>query len=149
MAIARGAGTEILRSAMFNGVTNTAATIISGEVHHIYTVLSIIVICMTQAAVGNFVHCFVQGYDSLGGTVNQTQHLFYQDLLVNQTFVWNDKFSFTGFQPTDFTATLGTDGVKQNALADQAGAAQQYLAVDSEGADNLDVFVTFIDQNNA
>ena len=149
MAIARGAGTEIIRTAMFNGVDNTAAPIISGEVHHIYTVLSIVVCCMSVAADGNYIHCYVQGYDSLGGTINSTQHLFYQDMSQYQTFVWNDKFSFTGFQSADVTAGLGTDGTKQNAIADQAGAAQQYLAVNTEGADNMDVFVTFIDQNNA
>jgi hypothetical protein len=148
MAIARGAGTEIIRTAMFNNVTNSACPIISGEQHHIYTVLSIVVCCMSVATDRNYIHCQIQGYDSLGGTINSTQHLFYQDMSQFETFVWNDKFSFTGWQSTDESAGLGTDEVKQDALADQGGAAQQYLAVNTEGVDNMDVFVTFIDQNN-
>ena len=42
MAISRGAGTEIIRSASFEQVESTAQTLIQGVQHHIYTVLSII-----------------------------------------------------------------------------------------------------------
>ena len=147
MAIARGAGTEIIRTAMFNNVTNSACVLISGEQHHIYTILSIV--ATSISGTGNL-HGYIQGYDSLGGTINSSQHLFWTgSISEHATWVWNDKFSFTGFQSTDESAGLGTDGVKQNALADQGGAAQQYLAVDAESGDNIDVFITFIDQNNA
>ena len=149
MAIVRSAGTEIIRTAMFNNVTNSACPIISGEQHHIYTILSIIITPMALATAGNFIHAYIQGYDTLAGAGPSTQHLFYHDMQVKQTFVWNDKISFNGWMPADFSAGLGTDGVKQNALADQGGSAQQYLALDTEGADNVDVFITFIDQNNS
>ena len=43
MAIARGAGTEILRAHHFEAVSSTAQILIYGTQHHIYTVLSIIV----------------------------------------------------------------------------------------------------------
>ena len=151
MAIDRGAGTEIIRTAMFNGITNSAQTIIQGEAHHIYTVLSIIVTPISLATAGNYIHAYVQGYDSKAGTAAQTQHLFWHDMQAgsDNTFVWNDKFSFTGWEPADFASGGLTVAADQDKLADQAGGNAQYLAIDTEGADNVDVFVTFIDQNNA
>ena len=50
MAIARGAGTEIIRCAQFEDIINSDVTLIYGEKHHIYTVLSIIIYC----SVGSF-----------------------------------------------------------------------------------------------
>ena len=52
MAIARGAGTEIIRSVSLEHVTDTATPLIIGEQHHIYTVLSVIVWNATIAASG-------------------------------------------------------------------------------------------------
>ena len=46
MAIARGAGTEIIRSIHLEAVADTAKPLIFGVQHHIYTVLSII--CFAQ-----------------------------------------------------------------------------------------------------
>jgi len=147
MAIARGAGTEIIRSAHFGNVTNSAKTMIVGEQHHIYTILSIQVCAVAVATAGNYIHAYIQGYDSTAAVVNNTIHLFFQEMNALQTFVWNDKFSFNGWQPVDFAVNL--DATKQNAIADQAGVAYQYLALDTEGADNMDVHITYIDQNNA
>ena len=66
-----------------------------------------------------------------------------------ETFVWNDKFSFNGNEPTDFTGPLDTVA-KQDAIADQAQATAQHLKVWSEASgDNFDVICTYIDQNNA
>ena len=48
MAIARGAGTEIIRSAQFEDVANTAQNIIIGVQHHIYTVLSVTAQCRSR-----------------------------------------------------------------------------------------------------
>ena len=47
MAIARGAGTEIIRSHAFEDMSGAAATnkLIVGEAHHIYTIMSIIIMC--------------------------------------------------------------------------------------------------------
>ena len=42
MAIARGAGTEIIRSTTFEDVNSTPVPLIIGEQHHIYTVLSVV-----------------------------------------------------------------------------------------------------------
>ena len=53
MAIARGAGTEIIRTAMFEDIDSTATKLIIGEQHHIYTVLSIIITCAAVQTAGN------------------------------------------------------------------------------------------------
>ena len=49
MAIARGAGTEIIRSASFEAVDDTQQVLIYGVQHHIYTVLSIIARCNARS----------------------------------------------------------------------------------------------------
>ena len=68
MAIARGAGTEILRSIHLNDLDSTATNLIYGVQHHIYTVLNIIVYAATIQAAGNWVRCYITGYDALQGT---------------------------------------------------------------------------------
>ena len=69
-------------------------------------------------------------------------------LAANETFVWNDKFSFNGFEPADFTGPMD-DATKHDAIADQGGTVTK-LEISSQGSpDNFDVHCTFIDQNNA
>ena len=67
----------------------------------------------------------------------------------NETFVWNDKFSFNGYEPSNFTGAM--DGVDdQNAIADQGSGVAQYLWTNTTHADdNFEVLITYIDQNNA
>ena len=149
MAIVRSAGTEIIRSAHFEDVDSTNQILIMGVQHHIYTVLSVIVQCRTLQAAGNYIRMGVHGYDSKGGTTNQDIYIFQQDMEVGQSFVWNDKFSFNGFEPTNFTGLMD-DATKQDAIADQGSGVAQYLFINSEHADDtFDVSVTYIDQNNA
>ena len=149
MAIARGAGTEIIRSVHLEQVNTTDEEVIFGVAHHIYTVLSIVVHAVSVQADGNFIHCYLVGYDAAGGTSAQEIHIFKQDMSLAQTYVWNDKFSFMGNEPTDFTAGLDS-AAKQDAIADQAQATAQILKIVAEnGSDNFDVTCTFLDQNNA
>ena len=63
MAIARGAGTEIIRTAMFEDIDSTTQKLIIGEQHHIYTVLSIVICCASIQAAGNQININLQGYD--------------------------------------------------------------------------------------
>tara|TARA_Y100001951_G_C11178815_1_gene204699 strand:+ start:157 stop:606 length:450 start_codon:yes stop_codon:yes gene_type:complete len=149
MAIARGAGTEIIRAHHLESVGTTDEELIYGVAHHIYTVLSVVVFAAALNADTDWVRCYLVGYDSAGGTAAQTINIFQQDMSVAQTYVWNDKFSFNGNEPTDFTA--GIDSVaKQDAIADQAQATAQILKIVGEhGSDSFDVTCTFIDQNNA
>lgn len=149
MAISRGAGTEIIRCACFKGMDSTAQDLIFGEQYHIYTVLSVIFHTQTWQASGNYVQLRLNAYDSKAGTTNQSIIITQQDLNVTQTFVWNDKFSFNGHEPTNFTGPLD-DATKQNAIADQGSSVAQRLIIATENAsDAAHCIVTYIDQNNA
>ena len=151
MAIARGAGTEIIRSAHFEDVDNTQALIV-GEQHHIYTVLSIIICARALDSLSDTAQCYLLGYDSHAGATAQNIHIFTQNIQVDETFVWNDKFSFNGTEPTSFGAALSTS-THQDAIADQATTTAQKLMFTCTSADDggqdYDVHITYIDQNNA
>jgi hypothetical protein len=151
MAIARGAGTEIIRTVNYQNVTSSDRILIFGVQHHIYTILSIIINCQAVATASNYIKFYLKGYDSNNIVATNTQQdmeVFRQDMNATDTFVWNDKFSFNGHEPVDFTTPLSTI-VEQDAIADQGSAVPQYLYCASEGVDNFDIFVTFIDQNNS
>jgi len=149
MAIARGAGTEIIRTALFEDVSSTDVIVIYGVQHHIYTVLSITCHPRDLNASGDYIRLKLRGYDSSDGTSTQNFYIFEQEMAeVNTTFVWNDKFSFNGYEPVDFTA--GLDATKQDAIADQGSSVSQYLKFHTDSASTtFHVSVTFIDQNNA
>jgi hypothetical protein len=149
MAIVRSAGTEIIRSIHADDIDSTVTNLIVGIQHHIYTVLSIVFHTATWQASGNWVKCYIQGYDSKVGATDQSIILFQQDMDVQQTFVFNDKFSFNGTEPTDFTGPLSTVAM-QDAIADQGSSVSQQLRIITENsADAGHVTVTFVDQNNA
>ena len=148
MAIGRGAGTEIIRSASFEYVDSntTAQCMIFGVQHHIYTVLSIV--CYAVATSGGL-SFYIEGYDVVGGETTETITMFDTgQTLAGDTFVWNDKFSMNGFGPADFTGTLDS-AAKQDAIADQAGAQHKLLMQKSANGDQWDVHITYLDQNNA
>ena len=149
MAIVRTAGTEIIRSIHLENVSNPETKVIIGVQHHIYTVLSITCFANGLAAAGNFIRAKLWGYDTFGGTTAQIHYIFRQDMQLYQTFVWDNKFSFNGYEPIDFTATLDSVA-KQDAIADQGSSVAQYLTLEAEaGGDTFDCTVTYIDQNNA
>ena len=149
MAIVRTAGTEIIRSVMADDIDSTATTLIYGVQHHIYTVLSVIFYPETWQAAGNWVKLSITGYDVKGGTSAANFDLFRQDLNQSETFVWNDKFSFNGYEPVDFTGPIDSEA-KQDAIADQGSGVRQILKIATENAaDAGHVICTYIDQNNA
>ena len=83
------------------------------------------------------------------GTTAQVTKLFRWQAVANDTFVWNDKFSFNGYEPTNFTGPLD-DATKQNAIADQGSGVSQWLYANTTHADDsFEVIITYIDQNNA
>ena len=150
MAISRGAGTEIIRCASFEHVNGGAdRKLIVGVQHHIYTILSIIIYCDTLNGATDTVDLAIKGYDSFGGATAQANRIFKQNIPAQGTFVWDDRFSFNGYEPVNFTGPMD-DATKQDAIADQGNASTaQKIMMITEGADNMDVHVTFIDQNNA
>jgi hypothetical protein len=149
MAISRGAGTEIIRSVMLEDCDSTTFVMIFGVQHHVYTVLSTSIYANAIATAGNFVQISVLGYDVIGGTSAQNIIITKQDMQLAQTFVYNDKFSFNGNEPTDFSATLDSIA-KQDAIADQASSvAQKFQGVTEAAGDSFEIVCTYIDQNNA
>ena len=150
MAISRGAGTEIIRSIHLEDVSTTEKPLIFGVKHHIYTVLSVIVYADTLNAAGNRIFMYLTGYDSNAGTTDEPIQIFMQNMNAHETFVWNDKFSFNGTEPTDFTGPVD-DATKQDAIADQGSSVAQKLMIKgaNSGSDMFDITCTYIDQNNA
>jgi len=149
MAIARGAGTEIIRSAMFEDIDSTDTKLIIGVQHHIYTILSVTIHCIALQTATNTFNMSFGAYDSKAGTTAQGVIILKQLVPAGDTFVWNDKFSFNGHEPTDFTGPMD-DATKQDAIADQGSSVSQYLKCNGEEAnDNFEVTITYIDQNNA
>ena len=149
MAIARGAGTEIIRSHLVEALDDTGTTLIFGVQHHIYTVLSIIVFATAVQTDRNYIQVRIDGWDSYGGASAQQHKIFRQDMSAIQTFVWNDKFSFNGMEPTGISGAMNT-AAEQDAIADQGGSAVQSLvAIGEQGSDDFDITTTFLDQNNA
>ena len=155
MAIARGAGTEIIRSASFDysASNQTVKTLIFGEQHHIYTVLSIFVHAQTSSGAFDL---FIKGYDSLEGTTQQSMYIFNtvyaadsEGFKEGQTWVLADPFSFNGHEPTNFSGPMD-NATKQDAIIDQGSSVPQLLQMQKHSnASNYNVHITFIDQNNA
>ena len=150
MAIARGAGTEIIRCVSSEDVSNVNGNFIVGVQHHIYTVLSMTIYCRVLDTAGTYFTVLMSCYDSYAGTTGQNIRIFKCNPAVDETFVWNDKFSFNGYEPADFTTDGLTIAADQDKLADQGGSAAQSLFGAGTGAgDRYDISCTYIDQNNA
>ena len=150
MAIARGAGTEIIRCVCQRDInTDSPYHLIYGEQHHVYTVLSVIIYCHAIATTGNVVYMTIKGYNAQDGLTQEDCYLMKQSFSVaGETFVWDNKFSFNGTEPTDFTGPLDSLA-KQDAIADQASSAVQKLDIWSQASgDHFQVTCTYLDQNN-
>ena len=149
MAIGQGAGTEIIRSHMYENLNGTQ-TLIIGEPHHIYSVLSVIIHAVSLAATTDYAFLQIVGWDAHDGTSGATQRIFKQNIPANSTFVWNDKFTFNGTEPTGISGASGSVAHQTAIAAQETGGTAQYLQFDmSSTSDDFDVFVTFIDQNNS
>ena len=153
MAISRGAGTEIIRTihADYDAGNTTDVQLIIGVQHHIYTVLSIVCYADQTTSNSNDGLTFkLQAFDSSVATANTTIKLFEVPATSGEkTFVWNDKFSFNGYDATGISTSMNSHA-DQDALADQGGGnAQQLLMAKGHANDAWHVTCTYIDQNNA
>ena len=145
MAIARGAGTEIIRAVHLESVSDSGEELIYGVQHHIYTVLSIIVQAQSVNADNDYIQCYLLGYDSLAGATAQALYIFHQDMSVTETYVWNDKFSFNGYEPN---STAVFSAAVQLLNAAQGGSADAELQFEMDNAtDDFDIMVTYLDQD--
>ena len=117
MAIPSGSGSEVLKSTQLTALTNSVQTLITGVANHIYTVVSIVV-CETIEDTGDKIRIYLADSD---GSSNPVYIIYEQTIDSKQTFVFNDKFSFTG----------GT----------------QKLQIITTASANMDVVCSYIDQD--
>jgi len=117
MALPSGSGSELIKTTQLTAITNSVQTLITGVANHIYTVLSIIV-CETIDDTGDKIHIYLADSD---GSSNPVYIVRDQTVTAGETFVFNDKFSYTG----------GT----------------QKLQIIANGSANFDAICTYIDQD--
>ena len=145
MALPTGSGTETLHTHSFEEVDGTQSLIV-GVQHHMYTVLSVVVYCVALHAVTHIGKIMMIGYYNHGGDSGAEITIAQFNIQATETYVWKDKFSFNGYEPT------GTDvfstAAHQTANAAQAGSTAQYLKFGCDHAnDNYDITVTYLDQD--
>ena len=147
MAIAKGVGTEIIRSASFYDINNSTNTrLIIGEQHHIYTILNISIYCISNVS-PFWVSGQLNGWDA-DNSQNVNMILFKSSISAGQTYVWDNKISFNGTHPTGHSGQMDTIA-KQNLIAEQASTTSSYFWIDTgSNSDSCNAFVTYIDQNN-
>ena len=147
MAVPVGSGYETVHGHHFEDCDN-AQFLILGLQHHVYTVTLININCQAVDAGTDYAQIYLVGYDAHGGCSAQTMNLLRTNLLVNQTYVWNNKFSFNGHEPN---STDALDAASQILIAAQGTSTQQSLQFDctssDDGGQNYDVMVSYIDQN--
>tara|TARA_R110002051_G_scaffold182270_1_gene251868 strand:+ start:323 stop:772 length:450 start_codon:yes stop_codon:yes gene_type:complete len=149
MATIHTAGTEIIRNVQHYEVTDTAATLIVGVQHHIYTILNVTVYAHALGSAGNPFYLRIKSWNAFAAGSGVHHYLVKQPMQVGETFVWDTKVSFNGFEPTGVSSTLNTD-TEQDAIADQGGSVSNKLDLHSaSSSDRLHVFCTYIDQNNS
>jgi hypothetical protein len=92
MGIPSGGGTEVLKQAYIQGLSNTKQKIIDGgDADYIYTVLNII---FTETA-GNAEELHITIYPS-ANSGNETAVLTRASLPAYGTYIWNEKLVLTG-----------------------------------------------------
>ena len=142
MAVPTGNGTENITSSKLEDIADSTQSLIVGVQHHVYTVLSIIVhgIAVASGTGDRTLQVYVTGYDNHETPAsNQPFYLFKWEVGVAETFVFNDKFTFMGYEPSSNT---------QAAVLAQAGSVAQTVKAYTDSADTkVDIITTFIDQD--
>jgi len=150
MAVPTGPGTETIQSHMFeemDSVSGGPQNLINGVQHHTYTVISIVVHCNALQATTNKFTCAMIGWEGHGGASQQEIKIFEQVIPAGETFVWSDRFSFFGHEPSG-AGVFDTDLADQTNLPAQGGTAVQRLyCYTTNAADDYDLVVTYLDQD--
>jgi hypothetical protein len=147
MALSVGAGTETLQALSFGNIDATGDLIVGAQ-HHIYTVLSTIVFCVSIGTTGDVYDLVIKGMNHHDEDVDHLITIAKVVAVVGQTFVFNDKFSFNGFGGAAYTEPLDT-AAEMATIAQQGGTLQRYQYLPQDTDVDCDIHVTFIDQNNA
>ena len=145
MALPTGSGTETIHAHSFQDIDGDQ-TLIFGVQHHVYTVLSIIVYCNALNATTDIFALAFKGYDGHAGASGVTTNFANVNLQVADTYVWNDKFSFNGVEPTTSSTVLSA--AQQIQIAAQSGSAVQEIMFQvTHASDDFDVLCTYLDQD--
>ena len=145
MAVPTGSGTETLHSHFFEDVDATQ-TLIFGLQHHVYTVLSIIVYCEVLNATTDFGYLQLKGYEAHDTSGSGSTMRFARfNIQVGETYVWNDKFSFNGTEPSG-TAVL-TAAVQLLIAAQGTSTVQELQFTMTHATDDYNIHVTYLDQD--
>ena len=147
MAVPTGSGTETIHAHHFDDVDNQQ-TLIFGVKHHVYTVLSVIVYCITLEATTDVMWLYVKAHSGHQGTSGNVHYLTEANLQVGETFVWNDKFSFNGYEPSGTAVMSAAVQILNAAQGGSADAELQFTMTSADsGGQDYDVFVTYLDQD--
>ena len=144
MAVPTGSGTETLHAHHFADCDGDQ-NIIQGIQHHVYTVMSIIVHCNALNAVADYFFVRLYAHDGHAGASSALCQIVRANIQVGETYVWNDKFSFNGYEPS---GTNVFSDAEQVAIAAQGGSQMQYLVFTvTHASDDMDVTITYLDQD--
>ena len=148
MAVPTGSGTETLHSHWFEDV-DALQTLIYGAQHHVYTVLSIIVYCNALDATTDFGYLQIKTYDNHSASGTGTTMIISRfNLQVGETYVWNDKFSFNGYEPSGTAVMSPAVQILNAAQGGSADAELQFTMTSADsGGQDYDVGITYIDQD--
>ena len=146
MAVPTGSGTEVLKAHSFDDVTAVLPLII-GVQFHTYTVLSYISYCIAINAAADFGIIQLLGNGNFTAGTGHTMVLARYNPAVGETYVWNDKFSFFGAEPSAYTEPLST-AAEQVAIAAQGqNTVQVFQHNRTDAGDIFDITVSFLDQD--
>ena len=148
MAVPTGSGTETLHSHWFEDV-DAIQTLIYGVQYHVYTVKSIIVYCNAVDAAADVGILQMKTYDNHSTSGSGSTMIFAKfTLAAGETYVWNDVFSFNGFEP-DSTAVMSAAVQILNASQGSTDVAElQFTMTDADsGGQDYDIGITYIDQD--
>ena len=147
MAVPTGSGTETLHAHSFEDV-DAIQTLIYGVQHHVYTVLSIIVHCNALDATTDRGYIDLKTYENHGGTSGVTMRMAQFNPQAGETYVWNDKFSFNGYEPSGTAVMSAAVQILNAAQGGSADAELQFTMTSADsGGQDYDVGITYLDQD--
>jgi len=148
MAVPTGPGTETLHSHWFEDV-DAIQTLIYGVQHHVYTVKSIIVYCNAVDAAADVGILQMKTYDNHSTSGSGSTMIFAKfNLAAGETYVWNDVFSFNGYEPSGTAVMSAAVQILNAAQGGSADAELQFTMTDADsGGQDYDIGITYIDQD--
>ena len=148
MAVPTCGGTETFHSHWFEDV-DALQTLIYGVQHHVYTVKSIIVYCHAVDAVADVGILQMKTYDNHSASGTGSTMIFAKfNLAAGETFVWNDVFSFNGYEPSGTAVMSAAVQILNAAQGGSADAELQFTMTSADsGGQDYDIGITYIDQD--